>query len=339
MARSIWTGALSFGLVNVPVKLFSAIDEKDVHFHQFQDGTGERIRNRRVAEGSGEEVPYEDIVKGYEVRKGEYVMLTPEELEAVEPERSRTIDLEDFVDLDEIDPIYFQRTYYLAPANDAAAKAFALLRTAMSDANRAGIARFVMRDKEYLAAVRPMKAAKDGGLLVVDTMYFADEVRDPAEIAKSGGVGGRKRPAERERRMAEQLIESLSRGWDPGRYRDSYRERLLKLVKTKARGDEVVVEEPPEPAPVLDLMSALEASVRDAGGRGRGRERRRGGERRRRGRGRGERRRGRGERAGDGRRLTALSREELYEQAQQRRIAGRSRMSKDELIDALRQAS
>lgn len=317
MARSIWTGALSFGLVNVPVKLFSAVEEKDVHFHQFQAGTGERIRNRRVAEGSGKEVPYDDIVKGYEVRDGEYVMLTPEELDSVEPERSRTIDLEDFVELDEIDPIHYAHTYYAAPADEAAVKAFVLLHTAMREANRAGIARFVMRGKEYLAAVRP-----GDDVLLVETMHFPDEIRDPAALDEVQAMREADVEApERERRMAQQIIDSLTTDWDPSRYRDTHRERVLELIETKARGEEVVVERAPERAPVVDLMAALEASVRDAGQRRRG-----GGERR-----------GGGDRDRD--RLADRSREELYEEAQERDIPGRSKMSKEELIDALRQAS
>ncbi|MFP3900474.1 MAG: Ku protein [Acidimicrobiia bacterium] len=307
MPRSVWTGALSFGLVNVPVKLFAATQDKSVHFHQFKAGTGQRIRYKRVAEGTDDEVPYEEIVKGYEVRDGEYVMVTPEELDSVEPERSRTIDLESFVDLDEVDPIYFQRTYYMAPADESAAKPFELLRTAMGESNRAGIARFVMREKEYLVAVRP-----GDDVLLVETMHFPDEVRDPHDIEEVEPLEGDLHTERREREMAQQLIEMLATSWEPERYHDTHRERVLELIEAKDRGEEVVVERPPEPAPVVDLMAALEESVRS--GRRRDRE-------------------------GAGGRLADRSREELYEEAKRRDIPGRSRMSKRELIDALRAAS
>lgn len=316
MPRSVWTGALSFGLVNVPVKLFAATQDKDVHFHQFKAGTGQRIRYMRVAEGTDEEVPLDEIVKGYEVRDGEYVMVTPEELESVEPERSRTIDLESFVDLDEVDPIFFERTYYLAPADEAAAKPFALLHTAMSETNRAGIARFVMREKQYLVAVRPGE-----DVLLVETMHFPDEVRDPHDIEEVKVLEGDVRTQSREREMAQQLVEMLAAPWEPDRYHDTHRERVLELIEAKDRGEEVVVERPPEPAPVVDLMAALEESVRS--GR---RQHRRGAGRRREG-------------EGTGGRLADRSREELYEEAQRRDIPGRSKMSKRELIDALRAAS
>ena len=170
MARSIWTGSLSFGLVNVPVKLYSATHEHEVSFHQFQKGTSSRIRYKRVNEDTGDEVDFEDIVKGAEIDDGRYVIITPEELESVEPGKSRTIDITDFVDAAEIDPIYFQKSYYLGPADDTAKKAYALLAHAMEKAERIGIATFVMRDKQYLAAIRP-----HDGLLLLETMFFADE--------------------------------------------------------------------------------------------------------------------------------------------------------------------
>src|SRR3954452_6268736 len=175
MPRAIWTGAVSFGLVNVPVGLYSATEDHDVHFHQFEKGTTARVRNQRVNERTGEEVAYKDVVKGAELDDGGYVMLTQEELESVEPGRSRTIDISDFVDAAEIDPIYFQRSYYLAPTDDGAKKAYALLVKAMDKAERVGVATFVMRGKQYLAAIRP-----HDGVLVLETMHFADEVRDPA---------------------------------------------------------------------------------------------------------------------------------------------------------------
>jgi len=311
----MWTGALSFGLVNVPVKLFSAVEDKGVHFHQFQEGTGARVRNKRVVEGSDEEVPYDDIVKGYEIGKDRYVMVTPEELDAVEPERSKVIELEDFVDLDEVDPMYFDRTYYLVPADESAVKPFALLHAAMRDANRAGIARFVMRDKQYLAAVRP-----GDRVLLVETMHFPDEVRDPQAIDEAKPLKG-VRTSPRERQMAERLIDMLTTSWDPSRYRDTYRERVLDLIHAKDRGEEVVTEAPQERPAVVDLMAALEASLEDP----RHAARREGGRRT--------------ARRGADRGPSERSREELYEEAQRRGIPGRSRMSKEELADALQEAS
>lgn len=324
MPRSIWTGAISFGLVNVPVKLFTATESKDVRFHQFQRGTGERVRYRRVAEESQEEVAYEDIVKGYEVSKGDYVIVEPEELEAVEPHKSRSIEIEDFIDLEEIDPIYFQKTYFLAPADDSAAKPYQLLRTAMEDAARVGIARFVMRTKEYLAAIR-----SSDGLLLLETMFFSDEVRDPHDIEEIAVLDGKVDVTDRERRAATQLIDSLSTKWEPDRYRDTYRERVLELIERKAQGEEIVTERPAAPPQVVDLMAALEASVQEA----------------RQGR-QPSRQRPEPERTDGGRpdgrrpgRYAGMSKEELYEEAQRRDVPGRSKMSKEELVDALQEAS
>lgn len=257
MARAIWSGAISFGLVNVPIKLFSATESKDVSFHQFQEGTGQRIRYRRVAEESGEEVGYGDIVKGYEIDKGRHVMVTPEELESVEPGTTRTIEIEDFVDLSEIDPVYYEKTYYLAPAKGSGSeKSYALLLRAMEDANKVAVARFVLRTKQYLAAIRPSR-----GVLVLETMYFADEVRDP--LSDIDDVPGDEvELSDRERTIASQLIESLSSDWEPERYHDTYRERILELIERKAEGDEIVIETAAaEGGEVVDLMAALEASV------------------------------------------------------------------------------
>ena len=255
MARAIWSGTISFGLVNVPVKLYSATESKDIAFHQFQEGTGERIRNKRVAEDSGEEVEYSDIVKGYEVSKGKFVIVTPEELESVDPEQNRTIDIEDFVDLDEIDPIYFEKTYYLGPSDKPAEKPYELLRAAMQETNKVALARFVMRTKQYLVAVR----AKDD-LLVLETMFFPDEIRNPTEEIEQLPVKAKLTPRERE--VATKLIDSLSTTFDPDRYHDTYREAVLELIKRKAKGEEIVVDTPKEQeAEVVDLMAALEASL------------------------------------------------------------------------------
>lgn len=312
MPRPIWTGSISFGLVNVPVKLFSATESHTVRFHQFERGTGERVRQKRVAAQSGHEVPYEDVVKGYEVASGEHVIVEPDELEAVEPKKTRSIDIEDFIDLDAVDPVYFQKTYHLAPANEAAAKPYELLRRTMTDADRVGVARFVMRSKEYLAAIRPAD-----GVLVLETMFFADEVRDPAEISELGYVDDDIELRDRELAAAAQLVESLTAEWDPSRYEDTYRARVLELIEQKAAGESVVTETPEEPPQVIDLMAALERSVNEAKGR--------------RTAGGGD---GRAGSAGDG--LGDMTREELYEEAQRRDVPGRSKMSKDELVEALR---
>lgn len=302
MARAIWSGAVSFGLVNVPIRLYSATSSKDVSFRELQEGTGKRIRHRRVAEGTDDEVDYEDVVKGYEVGEDRYVTLTQEELEAAEPERSRTIEIEDFVDLADIDPIYFQKTYYLGP-QEGAEKPYALLRRAMEETAKVGIARFVFRTKEHLAAIRPID-----GLLGVETMFFADEIRGADEV---GGAPVKEDVTDRELQMARQLIESMASDWEPERYRDTHRGRLLDLIERKAEGEEVVVPEGEgEPAEVVDLMAALQRSVEAArGGRPSGDE------------------------------LERRSKEELYEEAQRRKIAGRSQMSKEQLVDALRKAS
>jgi DNA end-binding protein Ku len=261
MARSIWTGSLSFGLVNVPVRLFSATQDHKVHFHQFEKGTSNRIRNERVNEKTGEEVPYKDIVKGAEVSDGNYVMLTQEELESVEPGRSRTIDISDFVDAAEIDPIYYQKSYYLGPADDSAKKAYALLVEAMEESERIGVATFVMRGTQYLAAIRP-----SDGVLVLETMHFADEVRDPAK--ELDNLPKQTKVAPKDLKMAVSLIESLSTKWDPGNYKDTYQDRVKKLINAKKNDREVVREETTEESSkeVVDLLEALQASVDQAKG-------------------------------------------------------------------------
>ncbi|HYG94751.1 MAG TPA: Ku protein [Nocardioides sp.] len=256
MARAIWTGSLSFGLVNVPVGLFSATQEHQVRFHQFEKGTSSRVRNKRVNEDTGDEVDYGSVVKGAEVGDGEYVMLTQEELESVEPGKSRTIDISDFVEAAEIDPIYYQKSYFLAPTDDAAKKAYGLLVGAMQKADRIGVATFVMRGKQYLAAIRP----KDG-VLVLETMYFADEVRDPKK--ELDNLPGRTSSRGKDLDMAVNLIESLTTSWDPKHYRDTYTERVQKLVQAKKKDRVVVTESSREEAgeKVVDLLEALQASL------------------------------------------------------------------------------
>ncbi|SRR6266571_2064062 len=261
MARPIWTGSLAFGLVNVPVRLYSATEDKTVHFHQFQAGTSDRIRYKRVNERTGDEVSMADIVRGHEISKGDYVLITDEELEAVEPGRSRTVEITDFVDLGEIDPIYFQKTYYLAPQGEGAERAYGLLRQAMEATGKVGVATFVMRGKQYLVAIRPQR-----DVLMLETMFFADEVRDPHEEIDNLPAGHTFRG--RELQIAEQLIGSMATPWKPENYRDTYRERVEELVESKRHGEEIVTEgAPPQETNVVDLMEALRRSAEAARGR------------------------------------------------------------------------
>jgi DNA end-binding protein Ku len=261
MAKAIWTGSLSFGLVNVPVGLYSATEDRSIHFNQFRAGTPERIRNKRVGEQSGEEVAYADIVKGYDLGGGEYVILTPEELASVAPGPSRTIEVTDFVDLADIDPIYFDKPYFLAPHGKHGDRAYELLRRVMAETNKVAIATFVMRDKQYLVAVRPETSA-----LVLETLLFADEVRDPQKEIDVLPVQASFE--DRELDMAKLLIDSMTTAWEPERYHDTYRERVEELIDQKRQGTVVVSEGPrAEPAPVVDLLAALQASVSAARGR------------------------------------------------------------------------
>jgi DNA end-binding protein Ku len=262
MARAIWSGSISFGLVNVPVKVYTAVRQKDIHFTQL-DEKGDRIRYKRVSEKTGREVDYEDIKKGYEVDKGSYVVVEPEDLEAARPEATRTIEITDFVELDEIDPIYFDHTYYLAPAtkDKGAAKAYALLLEAMEKQGKVAIGTVVMRNKQYLAAIRPRE-----GVLVMSTMLFPDEVVAPDEVPD---VPDRMPSvSDREVKMASQVIDALTTEWDPERYHDDYRQQVLQLIREKAKGKEIVVaKDKPQEAKVVDLMAALEASLEAAKGR------------------------------------------------------------------------
>jgi DNA end-binding protein Ku len=256
MPRAIWSGAISFGLVNIPVKLYSAVSRKTVRFHQIDAESGQRIRQQRVNPESGDEVPYEQIVKGYEVSPDQYVTITPEELEALEPQKTRTIDIEEFVDLEQIDPIYYDHPYYLAP-DKGAAKAYKLLLDALQEADKVAIARVVIRSKENLVALRSYD-----GALTMETMLFPDEVVQPDSIEELAGSDGNVKTTKRELDMAKQLIESLSGDFDPTQYRDEYRERVLDLIERKAAGETISVEAPePERKEVPDLMAALEASI------------------------------------------------------------------------------
>jgi DNA end-binding protein Ku len=251
----MWSGAISFGLVNVPVKLYSAVSRKTVRFNQLNQETGNRIQQKRVDPDTGDEVPFEQIVKGFELDRGRYVVITPEELEALDPEKTRSIDILDFVDLEEIDPIYYDHPYYLVPGKGAA-KAYGLLLGAMESAGKVAIAKVVLRQKEQLVAIRPA-----GDLLMMETMIFHDEVVPHDELEELPSAKDLK-VSDRELKMAEQLIASLSSAFEPERYRDEYREKVLDLIERKAQGQEIAVQpEAPEPAKVPDLMAALEASL------------------------------------------------------------------------------
>jgi DNA end-binding protein Ku len=255
MPRSIWSGAISFGLVNVPVKVYSAKSPKTVRFHQLDAKTGTRIAQKRVNPQTGEEVPYEDLIKGFELTRDRYVVIQPEELEALAPEKSRTIDIEDFVDLADIDPVYYDHPYWLVP-DKGAAKAYSLLLKAMEESGKVAIARVVLRNKEHLVALRPA-----GPGLMMETMVFHDEVV-PADDLDELLAAQETTASDREVAMAKQLIGSLTTEFEPGRYTDTYREKILELIERKAAGEEVAVQpEAPAPAKVPDLMAALEASL------------------------------------------------------------------------------
>ncbi len=317
MPRALWTGSLSFGLVNVPVALYTATEDKSIRFNQFQAGTSDRVRNRRVNERTGEEVPYEDIVKGYDLGGGEYVILSPDEIGAVAPGRSHTIDILAFVDLTEIDPVYYDRPYYVAPAGKKVGKgaehAYALLAEAMRRADKVAIATFVMRDKQHLVAVRPGRES-----LVLETLRYADEVRDPVKELDTLPVETTFEPKELE--MAAMLIETMTEPWRPEDHRDAYRARLETLIEQKAAGGVVTLEEPePQAAPVTDLLAALEASV---GATGKKSPRSSGITRLR---------------APDDD-LGSMTKASLLRRAAELRIPGRSKMGRDELEGAVRAA-
>jgi DNA end-binding protein Ku len=256
MARAIWTGAISFGLVTVPVKLYSALDRKSVRFHQLSGKSGVRVAQKRVDPQSGDEVPYADIVKGYEIAPDRYVVIEPGELDALEPKKTKTIEIEDFVELSQIDPVFYDHPYYLAPG-PGGAKPYRLLLEAMRETGRVAIARVVIRSKEQLVALRPI-----GDALGMATMMFADEVLPPErvdEIAEAAQV----KTTRRELDVAKQLIDSLAGAFQPDKYSDTYRQQVLALIERKAEGKQIAVQPEPEEvaAPAPDLMSALKASL------------------------------------------------------------------------------
>ena len=253
MPSAIWTGSISFGLVQVPVKLVGATKSKDVSFNQLEEGTGARIRYRKVSDKTGDEVTADKIVRGFEVSKGKYVVVEPSEIDSLRPKGSHEIEIEEFVDLDDIDPLYFEQPYYLVP-DKRGEKPYALLLDAMKSLNKVAIGRIGMRSKERLVAIRPVN-----GALCIETMRYADEVLPAEKIAPEADV----KLTEKERTMARQLVESLAaESFEPEKYHDEYREQLLDLIARKESGEEIVAEPHTEPpAKVLDLVAALEASI------------------------------------------------------------------------------
>ncbi|WP_251096175.1 Ku protein [Streptomyces sp. Caat 7-52] len=372
MARPVWTGVLTFGLVTLPVGLYTATEDHTVHFHQLQRGTSDRIRNKRVNERTGKEVDTDKIVKGYKLEEGEYVVVEPQELEEISPGRSKVIDLAGFVDLHQVEPVYFGRTYYVGPRGKEYGKVYELMRAALDRSDKAGIATLTMRGKEYLTALRAQP-----GVLVLHTLHWADEVRDPADVVPELPQR-RTKSDSKELRTAEQLIDALTIDWDPGDYHDTYEERVKRLVAAKREGEEVVGEpEPPESTNVIDLMEVLSRSVEQSRSRGRGggrgkqdtdreetsgegpasrRETTRGKQSTRRSKtsrgketaGRRETSRGKetaggkeaargkpARRRGSSEDLAALSKAELYERATAADVPGRSKMTRDQLVEAL----
>ena len=254
MARTIWKGSLSFGLVNVPIGLYPATQDKSIHFNQFEKGTSDRIRYKKVNERTGEEVESANIVKGFDIGGGEYVMLNDDELAAAEPERSRQIEITDFVDLDDIDPVFYRTTYYLAPEGDGSDKPYALLKKVMKESRKVGIATMVMRNKEYLVAIRP-----EGDVLALETMFFADEVRSPSQelprIPDDGDL------TDREVSMAHVLIDSMESQWDPERFHDTHRQKVEALIEEKSQGKVITIAKSAPAPKIVDLMEALQASI------------------------------------------------------------------------------
>lgn len=256
MARPLWSGSLSFGLVNVPVALFGAVRDLDVRFSQLHARDGSPIETRRVCSADGKQVPWDEVAKGYELPDGRWVLLSEEELTAAAPLKSQTIDIECFVKEERIDPVYYDRPYALSPRDEAAARAYALLREAMERSGRVALGRFVMHAKEHLVAIRPR-----GGMLVLTTVRFAEEVRSRAEIAEA--VVAAREPSAEQVQGAAAIIAELEVSFDPTRYKDEHRARLQRIIKRKAKGQKIEAPKPSK-APVTgapDLMGALKESL------------------------------------------------------------------------------
>jgi len=313
MPRPIWSGSLSFGLVNVPVRLMSATRDLGVHFNQLHEKDKSRIEVRRVCTEEGEEVPWEEVARGYELESGEVIMLTDEELEAADPKKTRTIDIEAFVDLEEIDPVFYDHPYYLVPdSNEAAVRAYHLLRTVMERSGQVAIARFVLRTKEYLVAVRTR-----GDAITLTTMLFHDEVRDKDEV----GIDKLPKAKKAQVDQAVTLVKSLQRDFDPSNYDDEHRKRLLAIIDKKKKGQQIEIPDEPEaPQAVPDLMAALEASIQrmKSGGRDALQA-------------------DAAAEDGDATALKRLPKKDLLARAKEADITGTSKMTKDELVEALTQ--
>ncbi|MEV6620891.1 Ku protein [Amycolatopsis sp. NPDC051106] len=311
MARPVWSGALSLGLVTVPVELYPAVADHTIHFHQFERGTSDRIRNRKVNERTGDEVTQDEIVKGYDLGGGDHVLVEPDELDEIAPERSRRIDIEQFVELDEIDPWFYDRTYWLKPAKEDFAKAYGLLLQAMDRSEKAGVAKFVLRGKEYLCAVR---AGED--VMVLNTLHFVADLRKPKDVM--GGLPSLPKPRPKELDMALSLVDEMTAPWKPDDYRDEYSERVEDLIKAKKQGKEIAHEEEPEQsADVVDLFEALSRSVKNRKGGG----------------GKKPEKKAAKKKEPD---LAELSKSDLDKLAREQGVKGRSKMTRAELEKALK---
>lgn len=315
MARKIWTGSINFGLVTIPVGLYSATEDHTIQFHQYERGTADRVRYRRINERTGDEVEHGDVVKGREVN-GELITVEPAELEEIAPGRSRTIDITEFVDLDEIDPIFFQKTYWLAPNSKEHNKPYNLLRQAMDRTNQVGIARVVLRGKEYLTAVRA-----DENVLALNTLFFADEIRSPSEVVGEETTSAE--ASDKELQMAENVIDSMSGEWQPEEFEDTYTARVEQLLNDKSEGRTPTKEQaPPNPTDVIDLTDVLQRSVQES----------------RRGRGSGSGRKHRGAPAQRSEYVSGLSKPELDKKAKELGVRGRSKMKRPNLENAVAEA-
>ncbi|CAM5432111.1 non-homologous end joining protein Ku [Streptomyces avidinii] len=325
MARPVWAGNLSFGLVSLPVGLYTATDSHTIPFHQLHRGTSDRIRNRRVNERTGDEVELTDIVKGYDAGD-EYVLVEPKELDDIAPGRSQSLDIAGFVDLTEVDPIFFDKTYYLGPRGKEFGKVYSLLEQALAKAGKAGIATFVMRQHEYLVALKA-----ENGLLTLHTLHWADEIRDPGKEIDT--LPGKAKAADKELRMAEQLIGAMSMDWDPEEFHDTFQEKVAALIEAKKAGKTAAKAEPAaQPTGVVDLMEALRASVERAGSpkttgekatvSGNTAVRKKPAAKKR-------------IRSAPKEELSGLSKADLYKKAAAANVPGRSNMTRDDLVKAL----
>ena len=300
--RALWSGTISFGLVSVPIRLFSAIQDHTLHFHFVHEPDGSRIGYEKICKAEGKPVPDDEIVRAFEYEKGELVYMTDEDFDQAKVEGNRTVEIRDFVPYEQIDPVLFRHTYYVGP-QEGSERVYALLRQAMEDSGLAAIAKFNMRDRQNLGCIR----VRDG-LLTLEQMYFADEVRAVDDVRPEAVDVDR-----RELEMAAQLVDNFTGDFDPAKYRDTYRDTLCEIIEAKRKGKEVHVAPAEEPEEPTDLMAALRASIQAAQGR-------------------------RTKAAAADGDLDELSKGELYERAKEADIPGRSQMTREELLDALRAA-